>query len=90
MNTTLIMVKLLQVLYLVGCHRVQPLSVYVHPGQWLLPGSARTPSTHSSEWIVNQTNHPYKQLKLQGPILQRIYKENISMSQNKNEIKSET
>ena len=69
------MVKPLQVLYLVGCHRVQPLSVYVHPGQWLSPGSARTPSTHSRDWIINQMNHPHKQLKLQDPILQRKIKE---------------
>ena len=75
MNTTLIIVKLLQVLYLVGCDRVQPLPMDMNAGQWLSPGSAWTPSTHSREWIVNQTNHPHEQLKLQGPILQRKIKE---------------
>ena len=80
------MVKLLQVLYLVECNRVQPLPMDVHPGQWLPPGSVRTPSTHSRECIVNQTNHPHKKLKLQGPILQR--KRDVSMSRNGDEIKS--
>ena len=87
MNATLIMVKLLQVLYLIGYDHVQPLPMDMHPGQWLPPGSVRTPSTHSRERIVNQTNHPHKQLKLQGPILQR--KRDVSMSRNGDEIKSE-
>ena len=65
------MVKPLQVLYLVRCDGVESLSMNMHSGQWLPPGSARTPSTHSREWIVDQANHPYEQLKLQGPILQR-------------------
>ena len=38
------MVKPLQVLYLVRCDGVESLSMNMHSGQWLPPGSARTPS----------------------------------------------
>ena len=63
------MVKFLQVLYLVRCHHVQPLSVYMYPSEWSSPSTARTPPTHSREWIIDEPDQPYNQLKLQGPIL---------------------
>ena len=58
------MVKFLQVLYPVRCHRVQPLSVNVYLSEWSPPSTARALPTHSREWIVDESDQPSNQLKL--------------------------
>ena len=56
--------------YIISGESVQTLSVYVHPQEIPLLGSARSPPRQGRETDVDHPRDPHYQLQLQGPDLQ--------------------